>query len=389
MTPKGLWRIAQLKGIAVIGTGDAIHPGWLKELGRNLDYLGCGLFTLRDDLKEYDAIPPSCASDAYFMMTTEISCVYTKGGRTRKVHCLVLFDDMEGPLRLQKRLAGIGNIASDGRPILGLDAKKLLKIVIEECPEALFVPAHIWTPHFSVLGSSSRFGSMEECFEELAGHIYAVETGLSSDPAMNWRVSSLDRMTLISNSDAHSPEKLGREANIFNTGLSFGEMAKAIKTGEGFEGTVEFFPEEGKYHYDGHRPCRVRMSPGESMEVEDNRCPVCGKKMTLGVLGRVMALADRRPGERPDGAKPYRALVSLKNIISQQVGTGVNTKKVSKIYLELLAKLGNELTILMDIPEAQIAGCGYPDIARAIGRMRAGTITIEPGYDGEYGKIIL
>jgi uncharacterized protein (TIGR00375 family) len=389
MTPQGLFRWARLKGITVVGTGDAIHPGWLKELGRNLDSAGNGLFVLRDDLKDDAPVPLSCASDVYFMLTTEISCVYRKSDRTRKVHSLVLFRDMEGPMRLQKRLAKIGNIASDGRPILGMDAKQLLKFVIGECPGALFVPAHIWTPHFSVLGSASSFNSLEECFEELTGHIYAVETGLSSDPPMNWRVSSLDRMTLISNSDAHSPEKLGREANILDTEISFDHIRDAIRTRNGFEGTIEFFPEEGKYHYDGHRPCKVRMSPEQTMNTGNGRCPVCGKKMTIGVLGRVLNLADRGPDEIPVHAKAYHSLVSLKTIIAQTLGMGTGAKKVDTIYFDLIEKLGNELHILLHVPSADVAGAGYPAIGDAIERVRSRNVSIEPGYDGEYGKIRL
>ncbi len=387
MTPEMIARWAQLKGITVVGTGDAIHPGWLKELGRKLDFTGKGLFTLREELRDNTPVPPSCASDTYFILTAEISCIYSKHGKTRKVHCMVFFDDMEGPLRLQKRLAKIGNIASDGRPILGMDARHLLKMVTEECPGALFVPAHVWTPHFSVLGSASGFNSLEECFEDLTGHIHAVETGLSSDPPMNWRVSSLDRLTLISNSDAHSPEKLGREANIFDTAVSFRAMAQAIATREGFGGTIEFFPEEGKYHYDGHRPCKIRMSPEETKGRGSDRCPVCGKKMTLGVLGRVLELADRGQDERPGNAKPYHSLVALKTIIAQTLGMGVGTKKVGKIYFDLLEKLGNELNILLNVPVATVSDAGYPDTADAIARIRTGDISIEPGYDGVYGKI--
>jgi uncharacterized protein (TIGR00375 family) len=386
MTPEALARWAQLKGITVVGTGDAIHPGWLKELGRKLDFAGNGLFTLREDLRD-NGVPSSCASDIYFMMTTEISCIYSKHGKTRKVHCMVLFDDMEGPLRLQKRLATVGNIASDGRPILGMDARNLLKMVTEECPDALFIPAHIWTPHFSVLGSTSSFNSLEECFEDLTGHIHAVETGLSSDPPMNWRVSSLDRLTLISNSDAHSPEKLGREANRFDTALSFESMAQAIRTREGFEGTIEFFPEEGKYHYDGHRPCKVRISPDETMKTGNDRCPACGKKMTLGVLGRVLALSDRSPDETPINAKPHHSLIALKTIIAQTLGMDAGTKKVHGIYFDLLEKLGSELNILLNVPAKDIAAAGHPAVGDAIERVRTGKISIEPGYDGEYGVV--
>ncbi|MBP7529316.1 MAG: hypothetical protein KA801_15425, partial [Syntrophorhabdaceae bacterium] len=224
------------------------------------------------------------------------------------------------------------------------------------------------------------------CFEELTPHIHAIETGLSSNPAMNWRLSALDRLTLISNSDAHSPQKIGREANIFDTDLSYGAISDAIRTKEGFEGTVEFFPEEGKYHYDGHRPCKVRMTPQEAV-ASGLRCPVCGKKVTLGVLNRVEALADRQPGFMPAGGKPFHSLISLKEIIAATVGMGVQTKKVDKIYFNLLEKLGNELTILMKVPTDEIYGAANPEIAHALARVRAGKVEIEPGYDGEYGKI--
>ena len=387
MAPETLWRWAQLKGVTVIGTGDATHPGWFKEVGRKLDHAGNGLFVLREDMKG-NTIPLSCAADVFFLLTAEISCIYNKNGRTRKVHCIVLFDDMESALRLQGRLSRIGNISSDGRPILGLDAKRLLATVIDECPRALFIPAHVWTPHFSVLGAVSGFDSLEECFEELTPHIHAVETGLSSDPPMNWRVSALDGLTLISNSDAHSPQKIGREANIFDTGLSFDGIARAIRTREGFDGTIEFFPEEGKYHYDGHRPCKARLTPQQTVE-SGYRCPACGKKVTLGVLHRVQALADRKTGLRPDGARPFRSLIPLREIISDTVRVGVQTKKVDRPYFDLLEKLGSELTILMDVPTDGITSAGYPAIAQAIARVRAGDVTIEPGYDGEYGRITI
>lgn len=386
MVPEILEKWAQLKGVTLIGTGDAIHPGWFAELRRKLDFTGDGLFRLRDTFKDIQ-IPASCAANVFFIMSTEISCVYRKAGRTRKVHCLILFNDMEGPLRLQKRLSRLGIITSNGRPILSLDAKKLLAIVLNECPDALFIPAHIWTPHFSVLGTSSRFGSLEECFEELTPHIYAVETGLSSDPPMNWRVSSLDTVALISNSDAHSPEKIGREASMFDTRLSFHALAQALKTRVGFEGTIEFFPHEGKYYYDGHRSCGVRMSPEKSSGI--SKCPVCGKKMTLGVLNRVLEIADRPGGFVPPDAKSYHCLVSLKSLLASVLSIGALTKKVNSLYFHLLERFGNELTILMDIPAGQIAANGYPEIADALQRMRAGNFVITPGYDGEYGKIEL
>lgn len=387
MVPEVIWKWAQLKGVAVIGTGDAVHPGWFRELTRKLDPLGNGLFTLREDLKD-DTVPRSCAAEPLFLLSTEISCIFTRNGKTRKAHCIVLFDDMESALRLQGRLSKVGSISSDGRPILGLDAKRLLAMVINDCPLALFIPAHLWTPHFSVLGSASGFDSLEECFEELTPHVHAVETGLSSDPSMNWRVSALDDLTLVSNSDAHSPRKIGREANLFDTDLSFDAVAHAIRTGQGFNGTIEFYPEEGKYHYDGHRPCKVRMTPREAADA-GCRCPACGKKLTLGVLNRVEALADRQTGFRPKGARPFTSLIPLKEIIADTLQAGVQTKKVDRLYYELLEKLGPELAILMDVPLAEITRTGHPDIAGAIARVRSGEVTIEPGYDGEYGKITI
>jgi len=387
MTPEALWKWAQLKGVTVIGTGDATHPGWLRELTRKLDPARNGLFTLREDFRD-DTVPASCAAEVFFLVSTEISCIYSKNGRTRKVHCIVLFDDVESALRLQARLSKVGNISSDGRPILGLDAKRLLAMVLNECPGALFVPAHLWTPHFSVLGSASGFNSLEECFEELTTHVHAVETGLSSDPPMNWRVSALDPLTLISNSDAHSPQKIAREANIFDTDISFDAMARAIRTRQGFAGTIEFFPQEGKYHYDGHRSCHVRMTPREAARA-GYRCPVCGKKLTLGVLNRVEALADRKAGARPKGARPFHSLIPLKEVIADTLSAGVGTKKVDRLYLDLLEKLGSELSILMDVPANEIARAGHPAIAGAVSRVRGGTVTIEPGYDGEYGRIMI
>lgn len=387
MSPETLWKWAQLKGVTVIGTGDATHPGWFRELTRKLDPVGNGLFSLREDLRD-TTVPSSCTAEVFFLLSTEISCIFTRNGRTRKAHCIVLFDDMESALSLQGRLSKVGNISSDGRPILGLDAKRLLAMVLEGCPRALFIPAHVWTPHFSVLGSASGFDSIEECFGELTPHVHAVETGLSSDPPMNWRVSLLDGLTLVSNSDAHSPQKIGREANILDTDLSFEGIARAMSSREGFEGTIEFFPEEGKYHYDGHRPCKARMTPRQTAAA-GYRCPACGGKLTLGVLNRVEALADRRPDFRPESAKPFTSLIPLKEIIADTLKTGIQTKKVDRLYFELLEKLGPELPILMDAPVADITGAGHPDIAEAIARVRSGDVTIEPGYDGEYGRITI
>ncbi|HLA00070.1 MAG TPA: endonuclease Q family protein, partial [Thermodesulfovibrionales bacterium] len=300
MKLESLWKWAQLKGITVIGTGDFTHPTWLNEIKEKLEPAGNNLFTLKEKLQTND-IPASCRSDVYFMLTAEISTIYSKKGKTRKIHNLIFAPDLSIAASINTFLARIGNLSSDGRPILGLDAKNLLKIVLDASPDALLVPAHAWTPHFSVFGSESGFDSLSECFEELTPHVYSIETGLSSDPPMNWRLSSLDHITLISNSDAHSPAKLGRESNIFDTEISYKAIINAIKNRKGFVGTIEFFPEEGKYHYDGHRSCSISLAPEETIK-NNYLCPACGRKVTIGVMHRVEKLADR-----PDGFKPQKA----------------------------------------------------------------------------------
>ena len=310
MVPEGIWKWAQLKGITVVGTGDFTHPKWFGELEDKLEPTGTGLFQLKRGYRPDDGVPQSCEGEVFFLLSAEISCIYSKNGRTRKVHCLVFMPDLTQAAQFNLALARIGNITSDGRPILGLDAKELLKITMDIAPGAVFVPAHIWTPHFSVFGAASGFDSMEECFEDLTPAIRAIETGLSSDPAMNWRVSALDGLTLISNSDAHSPAKMGREANIFDTDISYGAIMEAIKTREGFLGTIEFFPEEGKYHHDGHRACDVSYPPAETI-ARGYSCPTCGKRLTIGVAHRVEALSDREPGFRPPQSPPYRSLIPL------------------------------------------------------------------------------
>jgi len=385
MSPEGLWRWAQLKGIKVIGTGDFTHPQWIEELRKKLEPAAVGLFSLK---KKYRAgpVPDSCKTDIFFILSAEISCIYRKNDKTRKVHCLLIAPAFEDALRINRRLSKIGNLSADGRPILGLDAKELLKIIIEEAPDAMLIPAHIWTPHFSVFGAISGFDSLEECFDELASHIQALETGLSSDPAMNWRLSSLDKITLISNSDAHSPRKLGREANILETEISYASITSALKTGQGFAGTIEFYPEEGKYHADGHRVCGVCLSPEETIRY-NYICPVCGRKVTIGVLHRVTKLADRKDGYRPEGALPYRSIIPLDEIIAETMKMGVNSKAVEKVYSKLLEDLGNEFGILLEAPVEDIELSGFPQVAGAISRMRENKIHIAPGYDGEFGRI--
>jgi uncharacterized protein (TIGR00375 family) len=385
MSPEGLWRWSQIKGIKVIGTGDFTHPQWLDELQKKLEPAAEGLFGLKKKFRT-GAVPVSCKTDIFFVLSAEISCIYRKNDKTRKVHCLVIAPALEDAIRINRRLSMIGILSSDGRPILGLDAKELLKIIVEESPEAMLIPAHIWTPHFSVFGAVSGFDSLEECFDELTPHIRALETGLSSDPAMNWRLSSLDNITLISNSDAHSPRKLGREANILETEISYASIISALKTRQGFSGTIEFFPEEGKYHSDGHRGCGVCLSPEETIR-HKYLCPVCGRKVTVGVLHRVTKLADRKDGHRPDGAPPFRSIIPLEEVIAETKKMGVNSKAVEKVYSTLLDDLGSEFRILLEVPVEEIERSGFPQVAEAISRMRENKIHIAPGYDGEFGKI--
>lgn len=385
MSPESLWKWAQLKGINVVATGDFTHPHWYEEIKEKLYPEGTNLFKLKDNYKT-KAIPALCSGEVCFLLTAEVSCIYKKNGKVRKVHCLIFAPDLAAVSKINIALSKIGNIASDGRPILGLDAKKLLEIVLDISGDAMLVPAHIWTPHFSVFGAVSGFDSLEECFDGLTPHIYALETGLSSDPSMNRRLSSLDKITLISNSDAHSPAKLGREANIFDTEISYESITKAIKTRKGFAGTIEFFPEEGKYHYDGHRSCDVNLSPEETIK-HNYLCPVCGKKVTVGVMHRVEKLADRKNGFSTEAALPFYSLIPLQEIIAQVVKVGVNSKAVNKQYFHLIENLGNEFSILMDTPLDAIERAGSPLLREAIQRMRSGNVHIVPGYDGEFGKI--
>jgi uncharacterized protein (TIGR00375 family) len=385
MSPESLWKWAQLKGINVVATGDFTHPQWYEEIKDKLYTEGTHLFKLKDNYKT-DAIPSLCSGEVCFLLTAEVSCIYKKNGKVRKVHCLIFAPDLAAVSKINIALSKIGNIKSDGRPILGLDAKKLLEIILDISDDTMLVPAHIWTPHFSVFGAVSGFDSLEECFDELTPHIHALETGLSSDPSMNWRLSSLDKITLISNSDAHSPSKLGREANIFDTEISYERITNAIKTRKGFAGTIEFFPEEGKYHYDGHRSCDMNLSPEETIK-HNYLCPVCGKKVTVGVLHRVEKLADRKNGFSPEGALPFYSLIPLQEIIAQVMKVGVNSKAVNKQYFHLIENLGNEFEILMDIPLDAIERAGSPLLREAIHRMRSGNVNIVPGYDGEFGKI--
>ncbi|MCP4656394.1 MAG: UvrD-helicase domain-containing protein, partial [bacterium] len=381
---------ARRKGLTVVGTGDFTHPAWFDELREKLVAAEPGLFRLRPELeREVErTLPASCHGPVRFMLEVEISTIYKAGERTRKVHHLIYAAELDTASRLRDRLARIGNIASDGRPILGLDSRHLLEITLESGADAYLVPAHIWTPWFAVLGSKSGFDAVEECYGDLAEHIFAVETGLSSDPPMNWRVSQLDRYRLVSNSDAHSPPVLGREACVFDTELDYFAMRRALETGDGYGGTVEFFPEEGKYHLDGHRACGVRLEPGETRE-HGGRCPACGKPVTVGVLHRVEALADRPAGEKPRGTSPYRSFVQLPEILAELHGVGSRSKTVERTVAALVGHLGPELEILGRIPLEDVERTAGTLLAEAIRRLRASRVRCEGGYDGEYGTIRL
>src|SRR3990167_9551582 len=369
-----LW--AKKKGINLLGTGDFTHPIHFANLKAALKSAGNGLYTT--------SIEPS----VFFMLTAEISSIYSFKGKVRRIHNIIMSPGIEVAEKINSALRKRGNLSSDGRPILGTPAKDLLKIVLDISEDCLFVPAHAWTPWFSVFGSNSGFDSIEECFEEYSKYIYAIETGLSSDPAMNWRLSALDKVALISCSDAHSPAKIGRDANIFNTEIDYFAIAEAIKSKskEKFLHTVEFFPEEGKYHYDGHRLCGISLPPEETKKL-NNLCPKCGRILTIGVLNRVNVLADRAEGFRPDNAIPFKSLVPLEEIIANVLGVGVGAKQVRAEYENLIKKIGNEFHILLSATEDNLQSITFPEIVEGILKVREGKVEIAPGYDGVYGKI--
>lgn len=387
-TPEILDLWARRKGIGVVGTGDFTHPAWRRELADKLVPAADGLYTLKDSCRIEDTAA-GFDFQPHFIISGEISTIYKKGGRVRKVHHLILLPGLEQAASIAQRLERIGNLHSNGRPILGLDSRELLAIVLDLCPEAVLIPAHIWTPYFSLYGAYSGFDDIEECFGDLTGQIHALETGLSSDPPMNWRLSALDRYTLVSNSDAHSPSKLGREANIFNTGLSYGHIRRALENKESgaFHGTIEFFPEQGKYHYDGHRKCKVCFKPAETIAA-GGICPLCGGRITTGVLHRVDALADRDEGFIPAAKNHFESLVPLIDVIKASGGFATACKKVMHSYCELLRELGPELFILRRAPLQEIERVAGTRTAVGISRLRGGRLEIEPGYDGAYGKIM-
>ncbi|MFA4999121.1 MAG: endonuclease Q family protein [Candidatus Paceibacterota bacterium] len=375
MDLENLDKWARIKGIKVLGTGDFTHPEWFNNLKEKLEPAEPGLFKLRN-------------SETRFILTAEISCIYSKKNKVRKIHIIVFAPSFEAVEKINLNLGKIGNLKSDGRPILGLDAKDLTRVVLDASPNCLVVPAHCWTPWFSIFGSKSGFDSIEECFEEYSKYIFAGETGISADPKMFWRISGLDKITLLSNSDSHSPAKIGREANVFDTEISYSAIIEAIKSKnpQKFLYTIEFFPEEGRYHYDGHRLCGTSFSPQESKKYS-NVCPNCGKLLTIGVLNRVEELADRPESFKPENAIPFKSLIPLEEIIADSFGVLPGGKRVREEYTKLIGEFGNELKILLEIPYSELKTATLPEIAEGINRVREGKVFIEPGYDGVYGKI--
>jgi uncharacterized protein (TIGR00375 family) len=381
MDLENLNKWAMIKGIKVLGTGDFSHPQWFKELKEKLEPAEAGLYYLKSQISNYK-------NKTRFILTNEISCIYSKAGRVRKIHIIIFAPSLEIVEKINIHLSWIGNLKADGRPILGLDAKELVKIVLNISEDCLIVPAHAWTPWFSVFGSKSGFDSLEECFEEYSKYIYAIETGLSSNPEMNWRLSSLDNITLISNGDSHSPSKIGREANVFDVELNYLAIIEAIKSKNQskFLYTIEFFPEEGKYHYDGHRLCGISLSPQESKKY-NNICPICAKDLTIGVMNRVEKLADRPVGFKPEKIIPFKSLVPLIEIIADVLGRFSGTKQVEKEYKNLIEKFDNEFKVLLDASRSNLEIATLSEIVEGIIRAREGRVYIEPGYDGVFGKI--
>ncbi len=368
------------KGIGFVGTSDAFHPAWQKDVDELLEDAGEGTFRLKDG-----------SSPTTFLLSTEISCIYKHGNNVRRVHHIILFPSREALHRLTNSLNERGcNLKSDGRPIVGLSSQELLKLTLDADPSCLLIPAHAWTPWFSVFGSKSGYDSLEDCFGDLASNIWAIETGLSSDPAMNWRLSNLDRIFLVSNSDAHSVGNLGREANVFEMERpSYVELRRILVEHDAakFLETIEFFPEEGKYHADGHAACKFYCEPEETKRLK-GICPTCGKPLTIGVLHRVSDLADRPPRPpRPAASVPFRSIVPLAELVGGALGVGPASKRVKKAVDLLLEDGRTEFGVLLDLSESELRRATTPDIADAILNMRQGNVEIRPGYDGVYGVV--
>ena len=375
LTVRELAKWAKIKGIGVLGTGDFTHPLWLEELKDVLRDTGDGLY-------EHDGMR--------FLLTAEVNTLFYKVGRAHQIHHVLFAPSVQAVERINKELEAFGALSLDGRPTLRMEAWRLVEVVLGIEPRCLVVPAHAWTPHFSIFGSNSGFDTVEECFEHQAKHIIALETGLSSDPAMNWRLSALDRYALISNSDSHSARRIGREANIFNCALSYDGIADALRTKDPakFLSTLEFFPEEGKYHYDGHRACRVRWAPEETKR-HNYRCSACGRKVTVGVMHRVDTLADRPEGTTPAQGIPFKHLVPLEEIIAEALEVGVGTQAVEREYQQLVHHFGTEFAVLLSAPEEELRKTAHQKVAEGILLVRQGRVRVEPGYDGEYGKVRL
>lgn len=377
MEIKTLERFARAKGINLLGTGDFTHPEYFSELKAALEPLGNGLFRLK-----------GTDSPVRFILTVEVSNIFSVRGTVKRVHTIVIAPSFEAVSKINRSLGRRGKLASDGRPVFGFHVKETVKLVLDASADCLVVPAHAWTPWFSVFGSASGFDSLEECFQEEAANIHAIETGLSSDPAMNWRLSGLDRITLLSNSDAHSPSRIGREANVFDCEMDYREITEVIRQGdpEKFLYTVEFYPEEGKYHWDGHRACGVAMPPSGTRD-HDFTCPECGKKMTVGVMHRVESLADRPAGVKPEGKIPFRNMVPLDEIIAAAFGQRTGTKAVKREYDAMISSLGPEIEILLERTEAELKPWVKPAVLKGILKVRSGDVRILPGYDGCYGRV--
>lgn len=370
---------AKKKGIALLGTGDFTHPTYFAELQSKLVSTGHGLFQLRKG-----------DEGVRFILTTEVSNIYSQGGRVRRIHNLIFAPSFEVAEAIRSRLGNFGKLSSDGRPIFGFSAKELVQMILDISEDCLIVPAHAWTPWFSIFGAHSGFDSIEECFGEMSPHIRVIETGLSSDPEMNWRLSALDEITLISNSDAHSPNRLGREANGFDCELNYGEVIDVLRKKDRRKllFTIEFFPEEGKYHYDGHRQCGVIFSPFETRS-HQFLCPRCQKRLTVGVMHRVEELSDRPEGYIPKKAIPSIHLIPLEEIIAEGLGVRVGTKAVDSEYDRFIERGGSEFHILLEAPPDELASYVPEKILEGIIRMRQGKVSIVPGHDGVYGKINL
>ncbi|MBU2025920.1 MAG: endonuclease Q family protein [Patescibacteria group bacterium] len=390
MDLENIYRWSKIKGIQVVGTGDFTHPQWFREIQKKLEPAEPGLFRLKKTLaRKQDKTLPACLKNnqSRFILTAEISNIYKKHDQVRKMHNILVAPDLKTVSQINAELQKIGNLTADGRPILGLDSKKLLQITLKVNPDSFFIPAHIWTPWFSLFGSKSGFNTIEQAFEELSPHITAVETGLSSDPFMNWRLKALRKITLVSNSDAHSPLKLGREANLLNCPLNYHEIIKALKTNSvKMTGTIEFFPQEGKYHYDGHRSCGIRLTPEQTRRYK-GLCPKCGRPVVVGVDYRVNELADFSQNSKPKKHKTVEYIIPLVEILAELKGAKTIGAGVLQKYHEIYSALGDEFSILRTISPKVIKQAGFPNLAIAINRLRRGRVYIEPGYDGVFGII--